>query len=85
MQPVRDALDYYKRLNDATKEERLHRKSIVAELAAELPSPSQNSIDSSTTSLSKSASGSNVRLRKSLSFQQNRSRLVEFYKRKYVL
>lgn len=74
VQPVRDALDYYKRLNDATKEERLHRKSIVAELAAELPSPSQNSIDSSTTSLSKSASGSNVRLRKSLSFQQNRSR-----------
>lgn len=32
VQPVRDALDYYRRLNEATKEERLHRKSVVAEL-----------------------------------------------------
>ncbi|KAL1491435.1 hypothetical protein ABEB36_012034 [Hypothenemus hampei] len=32
VQPVRDALDYYKRLNEVTREERLHRKSIVVEL-----------------------------------------------------
>ena len=29
MQPVRDALDYYRRLNEAAKDERLHRKSVV--------------------------------------------------------
>ncbi|XP_017779576.1 PREDICTED: uncharacterized protein LOC108564888 [Nicrophorus vespilloides] len=73
VQPVRDALDYYRRLNEATKEERLHRKSIVAELAEQLPSP-QNSEGSVNSGVSKSASASSIRLRKSLSFQQNRSR-----------
>jgi hypothetical protein len=29
VQPVRDALDYYRRLNEAAKDERLHRKSVV--------------------------------------------------------
>lgn len=29
MQPVRDALDHYRRLNEAAKDERLHRKSVV--------------------------------------------------------
>lgn len=29
VQPVREALDYYRRLNEAAKDERLHRKSVV--------------------------------------------------------
>jgi hypothetical protein len=29
VQPVRDALDYYRRLNEAAKDERLHRKSVA--------------------------------------------------------
>jgi hypothetical protein len=29
VQPVRDALDHYRRLNEAAKDERLHRKSVV--------------------------------------------------------
>lgn len=72
IQPVRDALDYYRRLNEATKEERLHRKSIVAELAEQGQFP--HSPDSTGSSVPKSGSNSSVRLKKSLSFQQARSR-----------
>ncbi|KAL3282958.1 hypothetical protein HHI36_006116 [Cryptolaemus montrouzieri] len=73
VQPVRDALDYYKRLNEATREERLHRKSIVAELAEQSNTPTSQSPDSSTT-VTKSSSNTSVKIKKSLSFQQNRSR-----------
>ncbi|XP_045472165.1 high affinity cGMP-specific 3',5'-cyclic phosphodiesterase 9A [Harmonia axyridis] len=72
VQPVRDALDYYRRLNEATREERLHRKSIVAELT-EQNTPTSQSSDSSLT-VTKSSSNTSVKLKKSLSFQQNRSR-----------
>lgn len=76
MQPVRDALDYYRRLNEATKEERLHRKSIVTELAEQGQLSSSHSVDSSG-SVPKSLSNSSVKhLGKSLSFQHNRSRSV---------
>ncbi|KAK5646919.1 hypothetical protein RI129_005383 [Pyrocoelia pectoralis] len=71
VQPVRDALDYYRRLNEATKEERLHRKSIVSELSEQGQLSSSQSSDSATA-VPKSIS--NSRLRKSLSFQQSRSR-----------
>ncbi|KAF5308791.1 hypothetical protein FQR65_LT06024 [Abscondita terminalis] len=75
VQPVRDALDYYRRLNEATKEERLHRKSIVSELSEQGQLSSSQSPDSSTTvNVPKSGSNISVRLRKSLSFQQSRSR-----------
>uniref|UniRef100_A0A1Y1K8A9 Phosphodiesterase n=2 Tax=Photinus pyralis TaxID=7054 RepID=A0A1Y1K8A9_PHOPY len=74
VQPVRDALDYYRRLNEATKEERLHRKSIVSELS-EQGQLSSSSPDSATAVyVPKSNSSTSVRLRKSLSFQQSRSR-----------
>ncbi|XP_049822251.1 high affinity cGMP-specific 3',5'-cyclic phosphodiesterase 9A isoform X2 [Aethina tumida] len=71
IQPVRDALEYYKRLNEATKEERAHRKSIVAELEQQ-HTPSSQSPDS--MSVPKSISNSSVKMKKSLSFQQTRSR-----------
>ncbi|KAF2902657.1 hypothetical protein ILUMI_03530, partial [Ignelater luminosus] len=75
VQPVRDALDYYRRLNEATKEERLHRKSIVSELSEQGQLSSSQSPDSaSAASVPKSGSSISVRLRKSLSFQQSRSR-----------
>lgn len=75
VQPVRDALDYYRRLNEATKEERLHRKSIVSELSDQGQLSSSQSPDSSTgVNVPKSGSNISVRLRKSLSFQQSRSR-----------
>ncbi|KAJ3654757.1 hypothetical protein Zmor_013925 [Zophobas morio] len=72
VQPVREALEYYRRLNEATREERLHRKSIVSELT-EQHTPSTQSPDSTAT-VPKSLSNASVKLKKSLSFQQNRSR-----------
>ncbi|CAH1117886.1 unnamed protein product [Phaedon cochleariae] len=72
VQPVRDALDYYRRLNEATREERLHRKSIV-ELVDHQHSPTTQSPDSGNA-LSKSNSSANIKMKKSLSFQQTRSR-----------
>ncbi|XP_066143280.1 high affinity cGMP-specific 3',5'-cyclic phosphodiesterase 9A isoform X1 [Euwallacea fornicatus] len=76
VQPVRDALDYYKRLNEVTREERLHRKSIVAEMAADHHHNSANqSPDSSNVGLPKS--NSNVSFKaKSLS-NRSRSRSTE--------
>ncbi|XP_044267215.1 high affinity cGMP-specific 3',5'-cyclic phosphodiesterase 9A [Tribolium madens] len=72
VQPVREALEYYRRLNEATREERLHRKSIVSELTDQ-HTPSTQSPDSAVT-VPKSFSNASVKLKKSLSFQQNRSR-----------
>lgn len=76
VQPVRDALDYYRRLNEATKEERMHRKSVVAELLDHQLLPVAHSPDStgSNSVVSKSGSNHSVRSRKSISFAQNRSR-----------
>ncbi|KYB27494.1 High affinity cGMP-specific 3',5'-cyclic phosphodiesterase 9A-like Protein [Tribolium castaneum] len=72
VQPVREALEYYRRLNEATREERLHRKSIVSEMTDQ-HTPSTQSPDSAVT-VPKSLSNASVKLKKSLSFQQNRSR-----------
>lgn len=70
VQPVRDALDYYKRLNEVTREERLHRKSIVAELAEH--SSANQSPDSGTGHSALPKSSSNISFKaKALS---NRSR-----------
>ncbi|XP_056644634.1 high affinity cGMP-specific 3',5'-cyclic phosphodiesterase 9A [Diorhabda sublineata] len=68
--PVRDALDYYRRLNEATREERLHRKSIVETTLAD-HSPSSQSSD---PNVPKSNSNANIKMKKSFSFQQTRSR-----------
>lgn len=78
--PVRDALDYYKRLNDAAKDEhRMHRKSIVtSDFTAAIQTPVDNSsvsVPNSPTKPSpshdivKSSSGTNVR-KPSISFSQ---------------
>lgn len=72
VQPVRDALDYYRRLNEATREERLHRKSIVEIDQQHAQSPNNDG----ATAVPKPNSNTNVKMKKSLSlsFQQNRSR-----------
>nr|CAH7756030.1 unnamed protein product [Callosobruchus chinensis] len=68
VQPVREALDYYRRLNEANKEERMHRKSIV-----ELE---QHSATHSPDSGKGGAQSKNMR--KSLSFQtRSRSRSTD--------
>ncbi|VEN42033.1 unnamed protein product [Callosobruchus maculatus] len=68
VQPVREALDYYRRLNEANKEERMHRKSIV-----ELE---QHSATHSPDSGKGGAHSKNMR--KSLSFQtRSRSRSTD--------
>ncbi|KAJ8918365.1 hypothetical protein NQ315_008059 [Exocentrus adspersus] len=72
IQPVRDALDYYRRLNEATREERLHRKSIVELLEHHNTGVSQSPENGST--VPKSNSNTSVKMKKSLSFQQTRSR-----------
>nr|CAI5866500.1 unnamed protein product [Callosobruchus analis] len=68
VQPVREALDYYRRLNEANKEERMHRKSIV-ELEQH----------SATHSPDSGKGGSQSKnMRKSLSFQtRSRSRSTD--------
>lgn len=69
VRPVRDALEYYRRLNEAAKDERMHRKSIV-DLG-----------ESNTTSLStyvvKSSSGLSVRSKRSGCTIRSRSRSIE--------
>ncbi|XP_018561051.1 high affinity cGMP-specific 3',5'-cyclic phosphodiesterase 9A isoform X2 [Anoplophora glabripennis] len=72
IQPVRDALDYYRRLNEATREERLHRKSIV-EIVDHNNTPTSQSPEVGNA-VPKSNSNSSVKMKKSLSFQQTRSR-----------
>lgn len=74
--PVRDALDYYKRLNEAAKDEhRMHRKSIVtADFMAAVDNSSVSVPNSPTKPISdhdivKSSSGTNVR-KPSISFSQ---------------
>ncbi|XP_075213961.1 phosphodiesterase 9 [Lycorma delicatula] len=74
--PVRDALDYYKRLNEAAKDEhRMHRKSIVTADFMSAVDNSSVSVPNSPTNPSpshdivKSSSGTNVR-KPSISFSQ---------------
>jgi hypothetical protein len=59
VQPVRDALDYYRRLNEAAKDERLHRKSVV-EVGDSM------GFGTSTPLVVKSASAYSVKSRRSL-------------------
>ncbi|KAJ9599178.1 hypothetical protein L9F63_010355, partial [Diploptera punctata] len=54
VQPVRDALDHYRRLNEAAKDERLHRKSL-AEMG-----------EGETSAVVKSASAHSMKSRRSL-------------------
>ncbi|XP_019763458.2 high affinity cGMP-specific 3',5'-cyclic phosphodiesterase 9A isoform X1 [Dendroctonus ponderosae] len=75
VQPVRDALDYYKRLNEVTREERLHRKSIVAEMADHQHNSANQSPDSGNAALPKS--GSNVSFKAKILSSRSRSRSTE--------
>nr|CAD7426609.1 unnamed protein product [Timema monikensis] len=78
VQPVRDALDYYRRLNDAAKDERLHRKSVV-EAALGSSDSVITSGDSNQGSIAKSVSTHSVKSRRSLSnfLVRARSRSVD--------
>ncbi|CAH2013296.1 unnamed protein product [Acanthoscelides obtectus] len=73
VQPVREALDYYRRLNEANKEERMHRKSIV-----ELE---QHSATHSPDSGKGGAQSKNMR--KSLSFQTRSRHIFSVFKHLY--
>lgn len=76
VQPVRDALDYYKRLNDMTREERLHRKSIVTELADQHNSANQ-SPDSGTSNTVLPKSSSNISFKSKALSNRSRSRSTD--------
>nr|CAD7603478.1 unnamed protein product [Timema genevievae] len=78
VQPVRDALDYYRRLNDAAKDERLHRKSVV-EAALGSSDSVITSGESNQGSIAKSVSTHSVKSRRSLSnlLVRARSRSVD--------
>lgn len=56
VKPVREALEYYRRLNEQCREERIHRKSIVD--LGDLP-------PASDLAMVKSGSGHSVKSRKS--------------------
>jgi hypothetical protein len=58
VQPVRDALDHYRRLNEAAKDERLHRKSVVE--------VGEGVGDGTSGTVVKSASAHSVKSRRSL-------------------
>lgn len=57
--PAKDALEYYRRLNEAAKDERMRRKSVVDATNVE------NSEESENSGMVKSASGHSVRSRRS--------------------
>ncbi|KAK3908363.1 High affinity cGMP-specific 3',5'-cyclic phosphodiesterase 9A [Frankliniella fusca] len=74
VKPVREALEYYRRLNEQCREERIHRKSIAD--IGDLPSAHAVHVAShaaqDSQAMVKSVSGHSVKSRKS--FQQVRSR-----------
>ncbi|XP_034238044.1 high affinity cGMP-specific 3',5'-cyclic phosphodiesterase 9A [Thrips palmi] len=78
VQPVREALEYYRRLNEQCREERIHRKSIVdlGDLTpAHLAQAAAHGQD--TQALVKSGSGYSVKSRKSFQTVRSRSRSAE--------
>lgn len=72
VQPVRDALEYYRRLNEAAKDERHHRKSVI-----DLGESTLSSAPSSTTSVIKSTSSHSMRSKRSGGTIRSRSRSIE--------
>lgn len=64
VEPVRDALEYYRRLNEAAKDEqRMHRKSIIQADFTSIENNASVSVPSSPTrsDIVKSHSGASVR------------------------
>ncbi|XP_063988924.1 uncharacterized protein Pde9 isoform X1 [Diachasmimorpha longicaudata] len=74
VQPARDALEYYRRLNEAAKDERHHRKSVI-DLGESTPSSAPSSTPAS--SVIKSASSHSMRSKRSASTIRSRSRSIE--------
>ncbi|XP_017882584.1 cAMP-specific 3',5'-cyclic phosphodiesterase 4D [Ceratina calcarata] len=73
VQPVREALEYYRRLNEAAKDERHHRKS-VADLGESTP---MTSGIIGTSSVVKSTSSHSMRSKRSTGTVHSRSRSTE--------
>ncbi|XP_051154115.1 uncharacterized protein LOC127277220 isoform X3 [Leptopilina boulardi] len=73
--PVRYALEYYRRLNEAAKDERLHRKSVV-DLGEHVPSATSGG-NSSCSSVVKSTSSHSVRSKRSGGTIHSRSRSTD--------
>ncbi|XP_012288294.1 uncharacterized protein LOC105704027 isoform X2 [Orussus abietinus] len=72
VKPVREALEYYRRLNEAAKDERHHRKSLV-----DLGESSHCSTPGNGQPVVKSASSQSVRSKKSAGTQHSRSRSMD--------
>ncbi|XP_044579687.1 uncharacterized protein LOC123261890 [Cotesia glomerata] len=70
--PVKYALDYYRRLNEAAKDERHHRKSIV-----DLGESNMSSSNTGSSSVIKSTSSHSMRSKRSASTIRSRSRSIE--------
>ncbi|XP_076234000.1 phosphodiesterase 9 [Calliopsis andreniformis] len=75
VQPVREALEYYRRLNEAAKDERLHRKS-VADLG-ESALTTMSSGGTGSTTLAKSTSSHSMRSKRSAGTVHSRSRSTD--------
>ncbi|XP_034952667.1 uncharacterized protein Pde9 [Chelonus insularis] len=72
VQPVRYALDYYRRLNEAAKDERHHRKSIV-----DLGESTMSSSTTGSSNVVKSTSSHSMRSKRSGCTIRSRSRSIE--------
>ncbi|XP_008550613.1 uncharacterized protein LOC103573353 [Microplitis demolitor] len=70
--PVKYALDYYRRLNEAAKDERHHRKSIV-----DLGESTMSSSHTGSSSVIKSTSSHSMRSKRSAGTIRSRSRSIE--------
>lgn len=71
VQPVRDALEYYRRLNEAAKDERHHRKSII-----DVGESTFSAMQTNTSGMDKSVSSNSIKLRRSLC-SRSKSRSIE--------
>ncbi|XP_049944414.1 high affinity cGMP-specific 3',5'-cyclic phosphodiesterase 9A [Schistocerca serialis cubense] len=77
VQPVRDALDHYRRLNEAAKDEqRAHRKSVsvAVDAGGGAQHPGDAAPEAPAGGLPKSTSGQSVRSRRALCFKKSKSR-----------
>ncbi|XP_047368881.1 uncharacterized protein LOC124956738 isoform X2 [Vespa velutina] len=89
VRPVREALEYYRRLNEAAKDERHHRKSVVdigesnqslaqvATSSTAAASTSTSTSTSATTAVVKSTSSHSMRSKRSAGTIHSRSRSTE--------
>lgn len=75
VQPVREALEYYRKLNEAAKDERHHRKSVV-DVGESVP-PNASSTTGGSSAVIKSTSSHSVRSKRSAGTVHSRSRSTD--------